>query len=44
MLLSMSYKAQGNVEQAMRLKTLALKIAKEGGKESQVNQYIQKQE
>ena len=44
MLLSMSYKAQGNTEQSMRLKTLALKIAKEGGKESQVNQYIQKQE
>lgn len=44
MLLSMNYKAQGNAQQAKRLETLALKLAKEGGKEVQVKQYIQQQE
>ncbi len=43
MLLSMNYRSAGDTQQATRLQNLALKLAKEGGKETQVKQYIQKQ-
>lgn len=44
MLLSMNYKAQGDSQQAKRLETLALKLAKEGGKEVEVKEYMKTQE
>ena len=44
MLLSMNYKAAGDTQQATRLESLALKLAKEGGKELTVKKYLQKQE